>query len=332
MEAKMKRTFWSSIFLSAILISTSVFAECDKHSPDPPVIKGVEVESNISVDDSTGIYSYNYTLKNGEESTGCLWKLEIDITKPDNSIDLTDEGLVDYPRYITKDLVGKSRAPQMVPVAFPDLPRGTVPELGMGEVTVWDAGLTVRGTASWGSVLGQYIPPGEEESGFIMTSYGIPTVRDFTAKPRYIAKDQDVYNMGVSKEEFIKDSFKYLEAFYDSIAYTGKTIGPTAPPLELDPASFLQGIIDMKHEAYSLGWITDAGIENSLDVKLENALKKLKSGNSKSAKNILGAFINEVEAQGCETYDDCKEGKHLKPEAYALLKYNAQYLINNMGD
>jgi hypothetical protein len=45
---------------------------------------------------------------------------------------------------------------------------------------------------------------------------------------------------------------------------------------------------------------------------------------------MLNAFVNEVEAQGCETYEDCPKGKHLKPEAYALLKYNARYLADNL--
>jgi hypothetical protein len=99
--------------------------------------------------------------------------------------------------------------------------------------------------------------------------------------------------------------------------------------LVLVPAEFVQLIIDMKHEAYTLGWITDSGVETSLDAKLDNAKKKFESGQTKAATQMLEAFINEVEAQGCATYDDCPEGKHLKPEAYALLKYNAQYLIDN---
>lgn len=50
-----------------------------------------------------------------------------------------------------------------------------------------------------------------------------------------------------------------------------------------------------------------------------------------SAKNILNVFISEVEAQGCATYENCPPGKHLASEAYAILKYNAQYLINNLN-
>ena len=41
-------------------------------------------------------------------------------------------------------------------------------------------------------------------------------------------------------------------------------------------------------------------------------------------------FGNEVEAQGCESYEKCPKGKHLTSEAYALLKYNTQYLIEKL--
>ena len=77
----------------------------------------------------------------------------------------------------------------------------------------------------------------------------------------------------------------------------------------------------MKHEAFKLGWITNQGIEQSLDAKLDNAKKKIEQGNKNAAKNILGAFINEVEAQ---------RDKYLTSEAYGLLKYNVQYLIGKL--
>jgi hypothetical protein len=86
----------------------------------------------------------------------------------------------------------------------------------------------------------------------------------------------------------------------------------------------------MIHEASALGWIKNKGIEQSLDAKLDNAKKKITEGDNESAKNIINAFINEVEAQGCATHGNCTPDKYLAPEAYALLKYNAMYLINNL--
>ncbi len=83
----------------------------------------------------------------------------------------------------------------------------------------------------------------------------------------------------------------------------------------------LDTLISYKHQALALKWIDNQGIANSLDQKLENARKKLVSGDSVAARNNLEAFVNEVEAQ---------KDKHLTSEAYALLKFNAQYLIDRL--
>lgn len=85
--------------------------------------------------------------------------------------------------------------------------------------------------------------------------------------------------------------------------------------------AWIDTLISYKHRAYDKGWITNQGTANSLDQKLENARRQLEQGNSKAAKNILAAFVNEVEAQ---------KGKHLSSEAYALLRFNAEYLISQL--
>ena len=62
---------------------------------------------------------------------------------------------------------------------------------------------------------------------------------------------------------------------------------------------------------------------NSLDKKLENAKKQLEKGKIKNALNILNAFLNQVEAQ---------KDKHLTSEAYALLRFNAEYLVQRLEE
>jgi hypothetical protein len=132
----------------------------------------------------------------------------------------------------------------------------------------------------------------------------------------------------VASEEEAPLDAEVPDFFHNSVK--GKTIGPTAPPAVFKPIEFLGNIINLKHEAFNLGWIKNEGILKSLDAKLDNAKKKLENGDTKTAKNILNAFINEVEAQGCATYENCPSGKHLTSEAYGLLKYNAQYLIDHL--
>ncbi|MBM4162706.1 MAG: hypothetical protein FJ217_16620, partial [Ignavibacteria bacterium] len=72
------------------------------------------------------------------------------------------------------------------------------------------------------------------------------------------------------------------------------TVSPVSPPTAFLASAFVDSLISYKHQSYSLGWITNKGILNSLDQKLDNARKQLERGNTKAAKNILGAFINEV--------------------------------------
>ncbi len=321
-----KKAIYCFTMLILTLWPIHSFAVC----PDPdtvttvPKLYDVEVKARVTLDQITGIYSYFYNIKNGSQSTGCIWHFEVDIKKPEGGIDLPKEGLVNAPRFASLDIPDED-APAMIPVTFPSLPK-------IGKIIIWGAGLTGRGEASWGSKRYIYeIMPGDTIRGLIMTTYGLPTIRDFEVEPEYIAEKEDIISkFGISKDELIADHWKYLNAFYESLAWKGKTLGPTAPPADFKPIDFLNYIISLKHEAYNLGWIKNAGIEQSLDAKLDNAKKKIEQGNIEAAKNILNAFINEVEAQGCVTYEDCSSGKHISPEAYALLKYNVQYLNNNL--
>ncbi len=179
---------------------------------------------------------------------------------------------------------------------------------------------------------------GKNQDGFSYKSKGLPSIMDmafFGMRRIRFSGPSPTYD-----PDEIHDSFdRVMDALLAQYPHAedtvkGKTLGPTAPPADFKPLDFLDYIISMKHEAFTLGWITNKGIEQSLDAKLDSAKKKLEKGDTKTAKNILGAFINEVEAQGCETYEGgsapCPPGKHLTPEAYALLKYNVQYLIERL--
>lgn len=310
-----KKTLYCALIILALWPITSI-AIC----PDPntmttiPKLAGVEVKAAITFDPMTGIYSYLYSLKNGGESTGCIWRFEIDIKKPEGGIDLRKEGLINAPRFADLDAPDES-SPPMIPVTFPSLPK-------IDNNIIWGSGVTVDGLARWNSRRYIYdIMPSTTLTGLSMTTYGLPTIQDFKVHTKYIAEKEDILRMGISEKEFILNAWKYLNAFYENIAWKGKTIGPTAPPADFKPFEFLNYIINLKHEAYSLGWITNKGIEQSLDVKLENAKKKLEAGDIKTAKNILNAFLNEVEAQ---------KDKHLTSEAYGLLKYNTQYIVERL--
>ena len=179
------------------------------------------------------------------------------------------------------------------------------------------------------------LKPGSTSEGFSFKSKGLPTIEDFWARGwvrapseweiiervnEKFGTDFPNHPSGMPPNEMILAVWPGFRYIYEN-AFSSKTLSAKLPPETFEPLSFLDNLISLKEQAYSLGWIDNKGILNSLDQKLEAAKKNIEKGKVNTAKNILGAFINEVEAQ--------KE-KHLSSEAYALLKFNAQYLIENL--
>ena len=80
-------------------------------------------------------------------------------------------------------------------------------------------------------------------------------------------------------------------------------------------------LIAQVEEFYEQGEIDESEIATSLIEKLSAAKKKIEQGRMHTAKNILGAFINHLEAQS---------GKHVSTQAADILIAGAQHLIDNL--
>jgi len=309
MNANKNRFLISVFFIFTIIIMNAQTI----YGTEPPYLSNVVINATVNFNAQSDLYSYQYTAKNSQDSTGNLVGLNIDIAYISGGAMLKEEGLsIPYGKWSRtfKQSVPPTAKVNMIPV-------------GMERPEKWIALLSVFGTANWGG--GDYVQlkPGESLGGFGLISYGLPGIREFKAEPA-LDFDADYYPGwesvagAVDESKAIRAKIKELK---DKVSFTGKTVGPTAPPAAFNPMSFLNYIMNLKHQAASLGWIDNSGIVNSLDVKLDNAKKKLVQGDNNAAKNILNAFIREVEAQ---------VGKHLNSEAYTLLKYNAAYLNSNL--
>ena len=302
-----------------IFILASIGLICDYdavYGIEPPILLNVKARATVKLDPANGIYTYSYAISNPATNTGQIWSIEIDMLKPQNGSDVGREGIEHEP--------GSARI--IEPVAAEELAKegkALVP-VGLYSPKNWGGGPSVLGTFGWGSDDVPYrIHPGQSLSGFRMISRGLPGIRTMTIYPRMpfelLARDDDP-----PEEQARKD------ALIEEVAFKGKTVGPTAPPANLVALDFLSYLMDLKHQAQQLGWITNPGVENSLDVKLDQVKKKLQAGDTKAAKNVLNAFINEVSAQGCPKSEGCPSGKHLMPEAWALLKFNAEFLLGKL--
>lgn len=267
-------------------------------------------------DDSTGVHIYNFKVLNGNKAKQLLDTIVIKF-----SATIYDQTAP------SKDW-------------FMD-------EYRAGRIDTWRWSKT-RGKPSG-------IPQGGIQEGFSIKSKGLPSIVDvffFGERRKKFSGPSPTYDPDEIHESFDR-VFEQLKSLYPhtKVTVTRKTIGPKTPSADFKPIDFLDYIISLKHEAYNLGWIVqgrdddegkhddeEEGIMKSLDKKLEKAKAELVKGDTKEAIEKLKSFIYEVEAlykEGNEKEEkDNKEKEdhsHITSEAYALLKYNAVYLIEKLG-
>jgi len=175
---------------------------------------------------------------------------------------------------------------------------------------------------------------GEMDTFVIVTKTDLPGINYF-----YIQG----YNRGSDSDDIYTNSFH------------GLSISPTSLPSPFVAVSFLDTLISYKHQCVTLGWLTnggaqrkdkdsihgkkekddnsdEGGIVERLDRRLDNAKDALSKNDSIKARQELEQFVKEVEHA---YHQNKEEGKRegvpvLTSEGYALLKYNAEYLIDRL--
>jgi hypothetical protein len=343
---KSKKNRWMLVlFILAFNIANITYV----HGTEPPILTEVSVKPTINFNAQSGLYSYQYEVGNSERSTGNLVGFDIDISYSSGGAMLKEEGLsIPYGKWTRtfEQSVPPTAKVKMIPV-------------GMERPDKWITGLSVYGTAAWGG--GDYVQlkPGQSLTGLGLISFGLPGLRKFKAEPA-LDFDADYYPGWESvkdTEDESKAIIAEVDEFMEKVSFKGRTIGPTAPPAVFDPVEFLDYLVSLKKDAYYQGWIIqkhvdsdcdkdikdkgdkkhdkckdgdkETGIMNSLDKKLTMARVEIIRGDNRAAIEKLKAFTHEVAA----LYKEGKEIRqaHVTSEAFALLYYNALYLIGQLG-
>ncbi len=190
----------------------------------------------------------------------------------------------------------------------PNPPLPVVPA-GVDVPADWRGLVSHDGWMSWYDLfaLGPYdggsgVPPGDTLSVAFRSTY-LPGVRRWRAAPDFDS----------CCSEPVLDEYGEIEGYNlpPLNAATGYTVGPTTAPGAVELSALETQLIS---SCVTLGWITNAGICNSLQVKLAAAAANLAAGNRTAASNELQAFANELDALNV---------KFISPEAYWMLKINA---------
>jgi hypothetical protein len=189
----------------------------------------------------------------------------------------------------------------------------------------WSPVVPIDGPPFWvsyGAPENFRIKPGNSDSGFGFTTRVIPGIVDYYAEGYHDAPN---FPEGMAPDSI--PGYDDLTPYGPGIV--GKTVGPVLPPTPFVALAFLDTLTSYKHQAFSLGWIKNQGIVQSLDAKLDNAKRQLQRNNTTAARNTLQAFVNEVEALW-KGEEHPYGGKQITSEAYALLKFNAEYLVSKL--
>jgi hypothetical protein len=301
-----------------VVIVNPLMGQCPEYDLQAPRLADVELHIFVEKDNITGIFNYVYSLKNGVANIGCIRRLEIDLTYPPNSIELSKDGLIDYPRYI--DRVKKEG---IIPVGIPKLPGFK------GFKIAWFAGFGVSKRVDWASADIKFdLERGTQLDSIIMTSHGLPGLRAFIVSPKYnpmppvivTPENEDSVRANVPWSYEEEMQFQYL---LDSIKYRGITIGPTSPPHPFIPLNFLDTLASYTTQSRSLGWIKDQATANKYLNYFATAKDSLQHNKVDTARGFLRQVLKEV---------DIDSTNNLTSEAYALIRYNTEYLLEHILD
>ena len=306
-----------------------------------PFLRDVRARVVVTYDSKIRAYEYTFSIANEVSSIGDLDWFEIHISRDSLSVALDSVGL---PFCSTRIERSYRRAmdklfPSTVSISFSSLPR------------FGDALLSSYGTVAFSAKL---LRPGEQLSGFVMTSRGVPGIRKCIAKPSYDPNDYYPSVDDVSGEEAAR-----IVAQVDSdrvrIAFSGFTVGPISPPADFKHLIWLDTLLSYTRQSAALGWLgrsrdndcddderPDDGITKNIEKRLEKAKKELSKGDSTKARKELEKLVDKVERIWKRSQDE--ENKHkgeqrerkqdmiMTGEAYALLLYNTEYLIDRLPD
>jgi hypothetical protein len=99
----------------------------------------------------------------------------------------------------------------------------------------------------------------------------------------------------------------------------GKTVGPVTVPSPFVPLNFLDTLTSYTTQSRTLGWIKDQTTANKYLGYFSSARTKLVQHDSVGARTILLQVLHDVNIDSTAS---------ISSEAYALLRFNTEYLVN----
>ena len=157
---------------------------------------------------------------------------------------------------------------------------------------------------------GYQIWPGDTQNGFRFITHGLPTITNSSMQAANAIPLSD-------------DDFELYYKDRKENMVVGKTIGPKSPLSNFNPREFLDSLISFINNSFEFTWIADESTYSKYNGWLVNAQEKLQQQDTVSARSYLQDILHEVDIDSSST---------LTSEAYALLRYNTEYLLEQIPE
>lgn len=164
---------------------------------------------------------------------------------------------------------------------------------------------------SWGSDSIHEIAPGKIEKDFSFTSVVLPGITEYYAEGAHKIPSFD--------EGMAQDS---IPGYDDLTPYGSGIIGKTVGPVLIKYNNILDSLVTYNSQSFNLGWIKTQLIKDKYNNYLTNAKTSLQQNKFVLARCYLQNILTGVDKDSSST---------IKSEAYALLRYNAEYLLAKLS-
>ncbi len=271
---------------------------------DYPRLSIVKVTVQVSLDTTKQMYFYSYKLKNDQNNNGSISKFRIDISRDSNTVAFDTTGLQFANPFIETlfRMEYHSLAPRIVPVGFPNIPS-----------IYWDAGIAPHFMAASFDNETTFVASGDSISGLVLMSKALPGIRKCRVEP-----DFDVYEWFPSEEDTTSTlSVMQMDSIRQAINFYGFTVGPTAPHIPFDPIGFLDILISYSTRSRTLGWVKNQNVANKYIGLFRRTKSDVQRNNYTSAVSRIDSVLQAIPQDSVSQFTS---------EAYALLKFNTEYL------
>ncbi len=203
--------------------------------------------------------------------------------------------------------------------------------------TFWDRNYDTIDIAVWFSADSiADIDAGEVVSDFGIKSAGLPSINRCWFRAWETVKGEEGQYDPATASIFMTSLQK-------------STIGPSTPPIPFMHLAFLDTLLSYSRQSVQLGWLKEKrdddcdedeqphdGVAKNIEKRIEKAKRELIQGDSAKARKELEKLVKKVEKiyEKSEKTEKKKRESEItmSSEAYALLKYNTEYLIERLPE